>query len=336
MRGDNAAGPMCSADGRMMLYPIGKGDTLSRIAAEQYNAHGQANQETIKQILALNPQIKSPDMIYAGHMLLLQFPLTDGFQAGFGLNDLIEAQQKWNSKPRAEQADLAQTSRAVMAIDAAKTVVQVGGTTASQVSSILSTNKQHYYNAALEYVRYKRGLIEKSRYDDLRRVHLQKLQHNMGPLEKPVFGNKTVFKTFRMAPGRSADPVAPYLKQIDNLENLTRKIKAGGAVLDFLALPLDVYDIATTENSIEQDKKLVKTVAGMAAGKLAQIGITRLVVGVALATTPVGWGAALVIGVGSIVAGEVISNYAAAAYEKHFSHIRVVDLIEEIEIPGLE
>lgn len=327
---------MCSADGRTMLYPIRKGDTLTRIAEEQYNSFGPAAKETVDQILAINPQIKSPDMIYAGHMLLLQFPLQEGSQPGLSLNDLQAAQQVWNSKPRLEQADLAQTARAITALDVAKRVTQFGGTGASQVSSILSTNKRHYYNAALEFVRYKRGLIEKSRYDDLRRTHLQRLQHNMGPLEKPVFGKKTVFETFRMSPGRASDPVAPFLKQIDNLDSLTRKIKAGGAVLDFMSLPLDFYDIATTTSSVEQDKKLVNVVTGMAAGRIAQVGITRLVVGVALAATPVGWGAALVIGVGSIVAGEVVSHFAAEAYEKHFSHIRIVDLIEEIEIPGLE
>jgi hypothetical protein len=319
-----------------MLYPIRKGDTLTRIAEEQYNAFGPAARETIDRILELNPQIKSPDMIYAGHMLLLQFPLDNGHQPGFSLNDLLSAQQKWNSKPKSEQAALAETARVITALDVAKRVTQFGGTGASQVSSILSTNKRHYYNTALEYVRYKRDLITKSRYYDLRNMHLQQLQHSLGPLEKPLFGNRTVFETFRMAPGRSSDPVAPFLKQIDRLDSLNGMIRRGGVILDYMALPLNIYDIATTKDSVAQDKKLVSLVTGVAAGKIAQIGISRLVVGVALAATPVGWGAALVIGVGSIVAGEIVSHFAAEAYEKHFSNVRIVDVIEDIVIPGVE
>ncbi|GAB4526970.1 MAG: hypothetical protein Tsb0019_29030 [Roseibium sp.] len=344
MTATSTAAPMCMADGRMMLYPVKKGDTLTKIVNEQYNAFGPAAQQKIAEIMELNPQLKSPDMIYAGHMLLLDFTTGTGQPAALGLPDLQQAQQNWNSRPKSDQEELAVTARAVTALGAANVVTGVGGTALAQVETVLSTNKRHYYNAALEYARYKRGIIDKPVYDARRRLHLGRLQDNLGPLEKPLFGNKTVFEKFRMSPGRSADPTAPYLRQIDNLDKLRSRIKYGGVALDFVSLGLDFHDIRTTEDPVQKDKKAVSlatgTVASMAAtalGKrIAQVGITRLVVGVALATTPVGWGTALVIGIGSIVAGEVVSHVAAEAYEKHFSHIRIVEIFEEIEIPGLE
>jgi hypothetical protein len=344
MMATSTAAPMCTADGRMMLYPVRKGDTLTKIANEQYNAFGPAAQEKIDQIMELNPQIKSPDMIYAGHMLLLEFTTGNGEMEAFGLPELKQAQQNWNSRPKSDQEELAVTARAVTALGTASVVTGVGGTAMGQVETVLSTNKRHYHNAALEYVRYKRGIIDKPIYDTRRRLHLGYLQDNLGPLEKPLFGNKTVFETFRMSPGRSANPTAPYLRQIDNLDKLRSRIKYGGVALDFVSLGLGIQDIRTTEDPVQKDKKAVSlatgTVASMAAtavGKrIAQVGITRLVVGVALATTPVGWGMALVIGIGSIVAGEIVSHVAASVYEKHFSNIRIVEVFEEIEIPGLE
>jgi len=343
MTATSTAAPMCTADGRMMLYPVRKGDTLTKIANEQYNAFGPAAQEKIALIMELNPQIKSPDMIYAGHMLLLDFSNDNGGRPASDKQELQQAQQAWNSKPKGDQEKLAVTARTITALGAAKAMTGAGGTALGQIETVLSTNRRHYHNAALEYVRYKRGIITKPRYNELRRLHLGHFQDNLGPLEKPLFRNKTVLETFRMSPGRSANPTAPYLRQIDNLEKLRNKIDRGGLVLDFVSLGLDIYDIATTEDSVEQDKKFVSLVTGTAASavtsavgkKIAQVGITRLVVGVALASTPIGWGTALVIGVGSIVAGELVSNAASDVYEKHFSHIRIVDLIEEIEIPDI-
>ncbi|WP_420413021.1 hypothetical protein [Roseibium sp.] len=332
--------PMCTVDGSSMLYPIRKGDTLAKIVSEQYNVHGSDVQQAINSVLANNPEIKDPNMIYAGQMLILEYPYNKKRTENAQIRELLAAQRFWNAKPKTEQAEMAVTTRAITALGVAKQVTQVGGTTLSQTASILNTNKRHYFNVGIDYSRYTRGEITKSQYDYRRRLHLSKLQANLGPLESSLHGNNTVFQKFRMAPGRSNNPTAPFLKQIDAIQDLTGKIKRGGTVLSYIMLPFEAGNIALREkDAIQREIKLTKlgteTLTGAMAGAVTGRVLTRVVVGVALATTPVGWGAALVIGLGSIVAGEIVSHYAGSAYEKHLSHIRIADVIEEIEIPDV-
>ena len=84
------------------------------------------------------------------------------------------------------------------------------------------------------------------------------------------------------------------------MNRISKLASSGGAILTVASVGLACREIANTDNTLEKNHILMESLGSVFGGTLYGIGATIVLMG-----TPVGWVAALVIGVGAVA-----SSYA--------------------------
>ncbi|MCI0507206.1 MAG: hypothetical protein L0Z73_14015 [Gammaproteobacteria bacterium] len=151
-------------------------------------------------------------------------------------------------------------------------------------------------------------------YDYKRKQLLNKLDTNLGPTKRILHGSKPASEVLRISRKRGRRPTISLEKQSVKMLNIAKKARAGGVVLSAVGLAVACHEIANTADRHTKNEILVESVGGVIGGAvyggLATLAIVAMV-------TPVGWVAALVIGVGGAVSG-LASGYGA----KHLYNTR--------------
>jgi len=105
------------------------------------------------------------------------------------------------------------------------------------------------------------------------------------------------------------------------MKNLSRMASRGGVVLAVAGLGVACHQIANTKNKQEKNEILVESLGGLLGG----VGYGAAIF-VIFTATPIGWVAALAIGVGSVATsygtGQLIKN----AYSMNGAHIDFASL----------
>lgn len=81
------------------------------------------------------------------------------------------------------------------------------------------------------YAEYKKGTISKGQYDYQRKIALETLKQNIGPMERLLFGNKTTRESIRIARGGGVPATAYMDKNFERLNRVAKFAKHGGIVL---------------------------------------------------------------------------------------------------------
>ncbi len=299
-------------------YKIKNGDTFSGII---HNMFGRARNdtryaETVKHLLALNPQIKNPDRIRAGDMLRLGvLPVAPQAKPR-----AVHTPPTFITQPT--HSDDAEAFWAFSWLEHNGNYLTIPGSIAAGASgNLLSPGNVNLINEVSDhYADYKTKKTTKGQYDARRKKSLNQLKKNIGPMEKLLFGKNTTHQSIRIA-RRGAIPATAHITQhADRLKRLGAMSKHGGIVLAGVGLTTACMQIASTADTKEKNEIFVETIASTGVG----VGLGSIV-GVFLISNPVGWGTAIVLAVGSVAASYGAGKFARGAYDTFGSKI---DLIE--------
>lgn len=127
-----------------------------------------------------------------------------------------------------------------------------------------------------------------------------------------MFGNKTTHQSIRIARAGGVPATANIDKHADRLKNLGTMSKHGGIVLVGVGLTAACMQIANTPDTKEKNEIFVETITSTVVG--AGLGT---VVGLFLVSNPIGWGAAIVLAVGSTAASYATGKIVRSAYNEY-------------------
>jgi len=288
-------------------YKIQNGDTLSGIIHYMfgYLPNSIRYPETVKYLLALNPQIKNPNRIRSGDMLrlgVLPTPQPTTRIAKIANPNQIKPPSFITEAVHPNDRD---NFWALAWLEHNANYLTIPGSIAiGATGNLLSPGNVNLINEVSDhYADYKSDRITKSQYDYRRKLALDKLKTNIGPFEKLMFGKNTTHQSIRIARSGGIPATAHIAKHADRLKSVAAISKHGGIVLAGVGLTAACMQIANATDAQEKNEIFVETIMSTGVG----VGL-GFAVGLFLISNPIGWGTAIVLAVGSTAA-----SYASGA-----------------------
>lgn len=318
-------------------YKIKAGDSLSSIIYKMFGYGMNDNRYSEKEnyILNLNPHITDANLIKIGDILQLDIlpstPKPASQNESVSLSPItkpqsekvigIKSNKKVNFITTHVNAPDMDNFWALSWLEQNSNYLTIPGGIATGASdNLLSGGNIALINTVSDhYADYKSGRISKGQYDYRRRVSLNKLKANIGPFEKWLFGKNTTHETIRIARSGGVPATANIAQNANRLNQLAKVGKAGGIVLIGVGLTASCMQIAKTKNTHEKNEIFVETIASTAIGVGA-----GAVVGLFLVSNPIGWGAAIVLAVGSAALSYGSGKLARYTYDTTGSQIDFV------------
>ncbi|MCF6336995.1 MAG: LysM domain-containing protein [Gammaproteobacteria bacterium] len=273
-------------------YKIKNGDTFSGIIHSMfgYALNDTRYAETVKHLLALNPQIKNPGRIRAGDMLRLGvLPPTPTSST----NPIIPP----TFITKSVHSNNMENFWALAWLEQNSNFLTIpGGIATGAAGNLLSPGNVNLINEISDhYADYKLEKITKAQYDYRRKQALDQLKKNVGPIEKLLFGNHTTHESIRIARAGGIPATAHITQHADRLKNMAAASKGAGIVLIGVGLTAACMKIASTTDTKEKNEIFVETITSTVMG----VG-SGYVVGAFLVSNPIGWGAAILLAAGSV------------------------------------
>ncbi len=308
-------------------YIVKSGDTLSGIIHKMYGQtpSSPGYRKSLDFVLSLNPQIKNPNRIFPGNVVHL---------------GVIPAAAKTSTTATiSKQSGGASTKKPTSTIPThlspqdidylwalswlehnPNSLVVPGSIIAGGASNLLSPGNTALINKVSDlYAEFKSGKLTKGQYDYKRKIVLEQLKKNVGPLEKLLFGNKTTFESIRIARGGGMPATAHIDKNFVRLSKVAQFGKYGGIVLTGVGVTASCMQIAETQDQHEKNEILVETVASTVVGTG-----TGVLVGAFLVSNPIGWGTALVLAVGATALSYAAGKAAKYGYDTFGNRVDLV------------
>jgi len=319
---------VCSVDGYSQYHVVAPGETLWGVTQGYYgtgSAHG--TQAAIQHVLSWNPQIQDPAMIHPGDLIHIRTPLVsvglpahlDAGASSVVLHQTREIMTAWDGIPRGERQAIASMGP-VLELAGLGLVGAGGGLTSFEL--LVKTNAPTLQAIVEKYEDYRAGRVTRGQYDYFRRKSLAEFRRRFGQATKLLFGRRSANVVLRMKPGGGAAATGPMLAEIKRLRGLGRAVSRGGVVLSVVGLGVACAQIAQTTDVHEKNVIAVEAISGAAIGSGAGV-----VAGLFLAATPVGWGVALVVGLGSAAAGYFGGELAGYVYRATGEPVKVVSAL---------
>ena len=305
-------------------YKIKNGDTLSGIIQSMFGCvrNDTRYAETVKHLLALNPQIKNLDRIRSGDMLRLGvLPSTPAPTARIA-KTARPGQIKTPTfiTQAVHPSDIDNFWALAWLEHNANYLTIPGGIAMGASGNLLSPGNVNLINEVSDhYADYKSDRITKSQYDYRRKLALDKLKTNIGPFEKMMFGKNTTHQSIRIARSGGIPATAHIAKHADRLKNIAAISKGGGIVLAGVGLTAACMQIGSTSDVQEKNEIFVETITSTGVG----VGLGAAV-GLFLVSNPIGWGTALVLAVGSAALSYGTGKYVRNAYSMQGAKIDFV------------
>lgn len=278
-------------------YKIKNGDTFSGIIHSMFGCvlNDTRYAEAVRHVLALNPQISNPDRIRAGDMLHLGVlpvtpqpkPPTIARPSQIKPPAFITRSVSPNDMESFWMLSWLEHNANYLTIPGSIATGAAGNLLSPGNVSLIKKVSDHYAD-------YKSEKTTKSQYDYRRKQALDQLRKNIGPVEKVLFGNKTTHQSIRIARAGGIPATAHIAKHADRLKNLGTVSKAGGVILMGVGLTAACMQIANATDSKEKNEIFVETITSTTMG----VGLGAAI-GLFLISNPIGWGAAIVLAVGS-------------------------------------
>jgi hypothetical protein len=295
-----------SSDQDTVLYHVLPGDSLSKIITNYYGyVSPQQQKSIIGQIQADNPQIANPNVIHPGQVLLIDVP-RQYCPAPGRETPLIQA-DKYSLKPLQGHWQKSTPEQKNFLTSVAPLMLGAGSASMTMIDMNFKTNTPLMEEMVKNYEDYKAGKMTKGQYNYRREKLLRSLQGNLGPTRRLLGDRRPINEVLRISRKKGTVPTAPLTQQTDKMVRLSKIASRGGVVLSVAGLGVACYQIANTDSSQKKNEIFLEALGGFAGGAIYGIGASIL-----LFSTPVGWVAALAIGVGGAAAG-----YGAGKLVKH-------------------
>lgn len=188
----------------------------------------------------------------------------------------------------------------------------------SMIDTTFKTNSPLLTEMVDNYETYKRGQITKGQYDYRRSRLITQLTTNLGPTNLLLNGTHAPTEVLRVSRTKGTLPTQPLTQKIKQMSQLSRAASKGGVALSVVGLGIACHQIANATSQQKKNEILVESIGGLAGGIFYGLAVG---VGVALMATPVGWVAALAIGVGSVAASYGGSRALRKLYDARGKHI---------------
>lgn len=179
-----------------------------------------------------------------------------------------------------------------------------GIATGSATAMLNSGNRQLLTDISNLYADYKRGEITRTAYHARRTAKLDQFRRNIGPLfERLLYPKKGVHGAMRQ--GIRLLPPQISQTEVARLRRIAGHAARGGVVLTGIGVAAGCVEIAHARSLQERNEIFVETVASTAAGFVA---------GLFIVSSPIGWGTAIVLAIGSSAVSYGAGKFASTAY----------------------
>ncbi len=300
-----------------IAYRIKPGDNVTRIVESYYGKLPPARLNALIQKIKRDNRLKDPDRVHPGQLLKIDVPVqycaappkpysplnTEVLSQDDLWFDLIN--HNWKSATKAEKD---------WAITLAPLFLGAGGAKLTMIDKTFSSNTPLLLDMVRNYEAYKTGEISKGQYDYRRAKLVGQFQSNLGPTTQILNPTRPQSEVLRISRRKGQVPTEALKQQISRLQTASKVASKGGLVLSVAGLGLACHQIAHTEDRKEKNEILVESSAGFVAGFFYGVGASVVIIALA---TPVGWAAALAIGVGGAVIG-----YGSGQGAKYLYNIR--------------
>lgn len=303
------------------FYTVRSGDQLLKIAYEHYgmDAMRRDREAILERIARNNPQIKDPDKIWPGQVIMLPSGEPQGVAPPQICRAAVPVTQHL-ARQQPATLDLLSWIDTEKALDYG---VEATDGFADLVGKAVRKAKPHIQKVALEYYRKDAGMITKGEYDYRRRASLQKAEKQLGVLRPLIYPRRRVSEVVRIKP-HAAMRTHRVMQEVDTMARISKVMSRGAVVLKLVdaGMKIQKYNAATTR---EEKTAVVVDSAGDMVG--STLGAAA---GVALATvllaTPVGWlgvGLAMAGGIAGGEAGEYLADVLSKdlLYDQHGNRI---------------
>ena len=164
-----------------VIYHVQPGDSLSKIIRYYYGTVGIPQQQAIiKEIIADNPYITNPNVIYPGQALIIDIPQNYKSSAGNQATPTINADKK-DFKPLVQQWHKGDKQEQSFYAAMTPYLLGTGSAGIGMIETNFKTNAPIVAKIAGLYNDYKEGKITKGQYDGRRAGLLQQLKTKLGP-----------------------------------------------------------------------------------------------------------------------------------------------------------
>lgn len=310
-----------------IFYQVKPGDSLSAIIKRYHGKISSQQQECIlNQILADNPEIKNPNIIYPGQTFVLDIPNTYNSVPGLPKAHVIQADEQVTTVLK-QTLDKTTPHEKGLLSAMVPIMLGTGSTGMMMVDHTFKTNTPLVAEMAENYNDYKAKKITKGQYDYRRKTLLNRLKVKLGPVNMLINGTKSPNEVLRISRKKGSVPTHVMTQQIKQMGTLSKLASRGGVVLSVAGLGVACHEIAISDNKQQKNEVLVESVFALAGGALFGATATVLLVG-----TPVGWIAALAIGVGGVLSGYASGKIAEHIYSTTGSKI---DFVSDLGVSRL-
>lgn len=324
------------------IYMIQPGDTLSEIISEHYKVEVNSLEYNLAMNTAIlfNDTIEEDDYIRVGEAIRLM-PLADRKGRGYCpvpadfykekqvvTRHKLEPMRYHHSGHVRDRAP--RNSGPEQAIYSALALIQehylwlsITGTTGVEAFGQIAGagNVALAQQVGKLYEDYQLGNLTKGQYDGRRAKLLKEMSKNLGPLERILLDGKTASEAIRINRFKSlpvTHNISAYASHLGQLSN--RATTGGGILLAGIGGAVACADIAYAETRQEKSEVFVEYAVSTTVS--TAIG---LVLAIALYTTPVGWGAALILGAGTVAWSYLAGKGGGVLYDKAFNEYDMVN-----------
>ena len=327
----------------LLAYKVQPGDTVSEILVKHYNTPVASPdyQRALLSLQYINPEVTNINDVYPGQVIRLmplapqkalaycpiprqQSPDTVDREAVLrfmrenpkNLTDLSHYQRFWPRTAEEQHAfwllTMLEEHYGLFSVSAAAGFNSFDRLVSAPNNTLLADVKFHYRQ-------FQDGKISRNQYNYRRQQALNLYSQKLGPFEKLVLNGKTSQEAIRISRAKAIPATAKIDKQLSRLSTMAKLSKHGGILLTGAGLGVGCYQIANAQDRQRKNEIFVETMGSTLFGAVATVGITVL-----LASNPVGWGVALVLGTSSAIASYGIGKGAAWVYDKSGSKTDIV------------
>ena len=283
-----------------VLYRVKPGDSLNKIINHYFGTVTlQTRNELIDDIVRKNSALKNPNVIYPNQLLQIDIP--PQYCASPLANKITPFinMDKGHLKSLQNQYRAANPKERSLLSALTPVMLGAGAASVTMVDKTFKTNTPLVANIAEIYNDFKSGKITKGQYDGQRKKILSKLKAKLGPTNLLLNGNKPLNEVIRISRKKGKKPTKNIAQQVKRMGKLSKLASRGGGVLlSATALGVSCYEIANTEDITKKNEILVENLGALGGGLIYGTIVTVLLIG-----TPIGWIAALAIGVGAALTG---------------------------------
>ncbi len=310
-----------------ILYDVQSGDNLSSIIKSYHGTITlQKQKQIIDTILLENPEIKNASLIYPGQILVMDIPAMNTPQPALITPTVVQG-NKTLAQTVKTSLRTAPPAEKQMLSGLAPVMLGTGVTSLTMINHTFKSNAPLLSEMAENYNDYKANAKTRGQYDYKRQSLISRLKAKLGPTNYLLNGNKPPNEILRISRKKGQTPTHVITRQASQMKTLSKLASRGGVVLSAAGLGVACHEMANTNDKQKKNEILVESLGGLVGGAASGLVVSVLFIG-----TPIGWVAALAIGVGSVATSYVTGQLAKNTYTTYGSHIDLASITHANEL----